>query len=338
MKLDLFSISDAEFEELCCDMMSVKFCEDTKHGRRGRDFGIDGVVAKNGVRIYIQAKHYKTDGYSALRSVVKKEEVEKSKKLINCTRYILMTSCELSVPQKDEILKLYGGIITSINDIWSGEDIRATLAKPEYQWVVRRHYNLWLSGVDALEQFIGDGNESKSEDLLVDIQDELKHTIRLDCFDAADEHLDKKKVIVITGQAGTGKTTLAKQLVVDYVFKKGYKLVASDFDVGVFEKQIGKREEEKTLFYLDDFLGANCLDVIANNRDSQIVNFIKRILRRENCRLVLTSRTNIIKEASNQSVKISESEIDNEPAYLTVVYQWGRGDCRGWRRWCYQEM
>ena len=135
MKLDLFSISDAEFEELCCDMMSVKFCEDTKHGRRGRDFGIDGVVAKNGVRIYMQAKHYKTDGYSALRSVVKKEEVEKSKKLINCTRYILMTSCELSVPQKDEILKLYGGIITSINDIWSGEDIRATLAKPEYQWV-----------------------------------------------------------------------------------------------------------------------------------------------------------------------------------------------------------
>ena len=145
-------------------------------------------------------------------------------------------------------------------------------------------------------------------------------------------------LFLLKGYAGTGKTTLAKQLVVDYVFKKGYKLVASDFDVGVFEKQIGKREEEKTLFYLDDFLGANCLDVIANNRDSQIVNFIKRILRRENCRLVLTSRTNIIKEASNQSVKISESEIDNEPAYLTVVYQWGRGDCRGWRRWCYQEM
>lgn len=310
MKFNLLSISDAEFEELCCDIIGVKLFDDVKHGRKGKDSGIDGILAIEGGNVYLQAKQYKSDGYSALKHIVAANEAANAQKLKECGRYFLMTTCEMSAQQREEIVALYGGVIKSVNDVWSGEDIRATLEKPEYKWVLRRHYNLWLSGVEALESFLGDGSDSKSEALLEDIQEDLKHTIHLEWYEAAAKMLEENRVIVITGQAGTGKTTLAKQLVVDYVFNRGYKFVTSDYDIGVFERQLSIAGSKKILFYLDDFLGANCLNVIADNRDSQIVNFIKRIRRNENCRLILTSRTNIIKEASNQYHKIAESSIE----------------------------
>lgn len=310
MKFDLFSISDAEFEELCCDIISVKLFEDVKHGRKGRDSGIDGILAIDGGNVYLQAKHYKADGHSALKRIVTTNEAAKARKLRSCARYFLMTSCELSAQQREELVALYGGIIKSVNDVWSGDDIRVALEKPEYKWVLRRHYNLWLSGVEALEAFLGDGSDLKSEALLADIQEDLKHTIQLECYDVATKTLEENGAIVITGQAGTGKTTLAKQLVVDYVFNRGYKFVASDYDIDIFERQLLVSGSKKILFYLDDFLGANCLNAIVDNRDSQIVNFINRIRRNKNYRLILTSRTNVIKEATNRYRKIAESSID----------------------------
>lgn len=310
MKFDLLSISDAEFEDLCCDIISVKFFDDVKRGRKGKDSGIDGILAVEDGNVYLQAKRYKSDGYLALKRVVETTEAAKAQNLKSCARYFLMTTCELSAPQRAEIVKLYGGVIKSENDIWSGEDIRATLEKPEYRWVLRRHYNLWLSGVDALESFLGDGNDAKSEALLADIQEDLKHAVILEWYDAAVKKLEENRVIVITGQAGTGKTTLAKQLVVDYVFNKGYKFVASDYDIGIFERQLSIAGDTKMLFYLDDFLGSNCLNAIVNNRDSQIVNFIRRIRRNDKCAFILTIRTNIIREAADRYRKIAELSIE----------------------------
>ena len=74
--LNLFAISDREFEDLCCDILSVKFGVDVKHGKAGRDSGIDGVFRLSDKKIVVQAKQYATDGYASLKSVLKNDASE----------------------------------------------------------------------------------------------------------------------------------------------------------------------------------------------------------------------------------------------------------------------
>ena len=81
-------------------------------------------------KIVVQAKQYAADGYASLKSVLKNSEVFKARDKISSDKYILMTSCELSDANRNEILKLYGGIISDVTDIWSGADIRTVLNLP----------------------------------------------------------------------------------------------------------------------------------------------------------------------------------------------------------------
>ena len=309
--LNLFAISDREFEDLCCDILSVKFGVDVKHGKAGRDSGIDGVFRLSDKKIVVQAKQYAADGYASLKSVLKNSEVFKARDKISSDKYILMTSCELSAANRDEIVELYGGIISDVTDVWSGEDIRTELNKPACEWVLYRHYNLWLGGVTALNEFLGNGVGTKSEELILKMHEDLAHSVRVSIYDSVYKKFCESKVIVITGQAGTGKTTLAKQLIVDSVFKDRYTFVASDSNLDVCDRELAANRERKTLFFIDDFLGSNCLEVFTGNKDSRIIGLIWRIKNRNNCRLILTSRTNILSEAIDKYRGFDNSKLEN---------------------------
>ena len=146
--------------------------------------------------------------------------------------------------------------------------------------------------------------------MLEEIKEDLSVAVRTEYFERAQDKLAKDGMIIIGGQAGTGKTMLAKQLVLDLVFNQDYQLVASDFDVDIFERQLSINPDRKLVFYLDDFLGSNILDALSNNRDAQIVSFMRRV-RTGNGRfkLIMTSRTYIVSDASNHSVKFGDSRI-----------------------------
>ena len=296
-EFDLLAISDHEFEELCCDILATIYSTPASYGKPGRDSGVDGALRIDVCRVVLQAKQYAENAYSGLFGTLKHTEIAKAKKLKGVDRYVLMTSCELSENNCRAIVDLYDGVIKGCEDIWSGERIRAELSKPQCEWIVRRHPNLWLGGIRAIEEYLGDGLASKSEDVLNAIQEDLAHTITIQAFEKAKELLEKNRVIIITGQAGTGKTTIAKQLLADSVFTDKYLLVASGLDFGVCERELAHHPGRKTLFYIDDFLGSVCLEALAENRDSRIIALIRRIEKRPECRLILTSRTNIISEA-----------------------------------------
>ena len=120
----------------------------------------------------------------------------------------------------------------------------------------------------------------------------------------------KNSLMLLKGYAGTGKTTLAKQLIVDSVFKDRYTFVASDSNLDICDRELVANRERKTIFFIDDFLGSNCLDVLKGNKDSRIVGLIWRIMGRNNCRLILTSRTNILCEAMDKYRGFDNSKLE----------------------------
>lgn len=318
MEYNLSALDDREFETLCDDLIGQRLGVSVKRGKGGRDGGIDGSFLQGSEQGVVQAKHYGATGFSGLLSELKKSEVKRAER-IGAPRYILMTSCGLSEGNRDDVLAVYHGLIVSREDIFSGDDICAELSKPENDWILQKHYKLWLSSVTALEEFCGDGNYTKSLAVLDEIKSDLKVAVRTEPYSRALLKLDTDGILIIGGQAGTGKTTLAKQLVQELVFSRHYQLVASDFDIGIFERQLGARRDQRLVFYLDDFLGANIMDVLRDNRDARIVSFIRRIRAAEGGRykLIMTSRTNIIRDAENNSAKLSDARISEHVLTLS---------------------
>lgn len=307
--VDLARISDREFETLCAEVLSVKLGVDVKQGRPGRDGGIDGLFTiGEHIDGVMQAKHYLGSGTKALINQLKSREVQKAE-AINAKRYVLMTSCSICPQDRNTIIEIYHGLIRNGDDLYSGDDICTLLDSPTYDWIKRKHCNLWLADIESLERYCGDGVNSKSEAILEDIKEDLKCAVETWAFVGAKNKLFHDNVLVITGQAGCGKTTLAKQLVADLVFNDEYCLVASDYDLSTFERQMELHPVRKTLFLLDDFLGMNILSVLSENRDSQIVSFIRRIKRSKTCKLILTSRTYIVNEAMIRSSKLSDARV-----------------------------
>ena len=248
--MDFSRISDREFEVLCSEVLSLKLGISVKQGRSGPDRGIDGSFYLDGCPGGVmQAKHYVSSGPRALITRLKNVEVQKAKST-NATRYVLMTSCSLNVRDRNAILGIFHGIIQNSDDVFSGDDICSLLDSPTYEWIKKKHYNLWLSDIVSLECYCGDGVHSKSKAMLDDIREDLKFAVETWAFVGAKSKLFHDNVLIITGQAGCGKTTLAKQLVADTVFKYGYSLVVSDFELSTFERQLEMHPARKTIFFV----------------------------------------------------------------------------------------
>lgn len=307
--MDLTRITDREFETLCAEVLGMKLGVDVKQGRPGPDEGVDGLFNVDGLPGGVmQAKHYLGSGVRVLINRLRNFEVQKAGET-NARRYVLMTSCSLGPQDRNLILDIFHGIIRTVDDVYSGDDICTLLDSPGYEWIKKKHYNLWLSDIASLERYCGDGVSTKSKAMLEDIKEDLKRAVDTWAFVGAKNKLFHDNVLIITGQAGCGKTTLAKQLVAELVFKDEYCLVASDYDLSTFERQLELHPKRKTIFLLDDFLGMNVLSGLSENRDSRIISFIKRIRRSPTCKLILTSRTYIVNEAVTRSNKLSDAKV-----------------------------
>ena len=108
------------------------------------------------------------------------------------------------------------------------------------------------------------------------------------------DRLEASGALIITGEAGIGKTTLANQLLLEYV-ADGYQPACIADDVEAAEHLFVPNE--KQFFLFDDFLGRNYLEALSGHEGSRIAIFIRRIVKDKSKRFVLTSRTTIINQA-----------------------------------------
>ena len=290
-------LSPRDFESLSQDILSNLEKKRVERFRSGRDGGIDGrFYSSEGDKTIIQCKHYEKSGFDQLKYNLINTELKKIQK-INPSRYIITTTVELSPSQKDQIIKALKPYIKRSDDIIGKTEIIDFLRNnPKIE---SNHYKLWMHSTNVLKQVINNDVEGKSRDKLIDIKDSLSIYYRTSNYNKAIEKLEKAKYLIITGEPGIGKTTLAYQLLWNYISLPNPENFTFYYIEDVCEGNRVFDETDNQIFLFDDFLGENILEVFRGREESNIVQFVNRIKKDSKKRLILTSRTVILNRAKN---------------------------------------
>jgi len=293
---DFKELNDKEFEVLTVDILSVYFGQHIERFKVGRDGGVDGrFYTSESNEIIIQCKHWFKSGIAALLRSIKTTEALKVKRL-NPSRYIFVTSLELSRANKTKIRDLFSPFILRADDIFGNEDLNDLLSKNPV--VEQKHYKLWISSTNVLRIILNSAIIGRSRYKLEEIIEESKRYVITENHNQALKKLEEIHSIIITGAPGVGKTSLADQICQYYS--------AQEYELCFIENSLNEAEdnydpERKQIFYYDDFLGRNFLLALKNHQDSHIINFMKRVERDPKKRFILTSRSNIFNQGKHLS-------------------------------------
>ena len=311
---DFSRLNDKEFEVFCTDLLGAREGVRFERFKPGRDGGVDGRYFKSeGNEWVLQCKHWVSTPLERLVKHIEESEIFKVRTL-SPSRYILAVSHSLSRNDKVILMKKLSPFVLSSEDILGREDLNDILSKsPD---VERRHYKLWIASSNVLSYILNKPICDRSQFELDGIMEASKLYVATENHAEAIEKLESMRVVIITGPAGIGKTTLAGQLILQYA-KKDFELSVISDDIK--EAEAVYNQDKKQIFYFDDFLGRNYLEALYGHEGTKIVNFIRRITRDPKKRFVLTSRTTILNQGKilndvfhNSNVSRNEFEITLE--------------------------
>nr|WP_216673983.1 restriction endonuclease [Saccharibacillus endophyticus] len=309
-----------EFERLVCDVIQIREGVFIQTFKPGPDGGIDGLYRSKDQKIIIQAKRF--NNFNSLMKELRASEIEKIRKQ-NPSRYILGASLDFSPPQKEKILELFDGLIHNDADILSQTDINRLLEDPKYHFVEAAHPKLWLPSLPILKKFL---SESTNQSLYNESAQELQEALRVAqrfvptrLYQKALRNWSQNNVVIITGEPGVGKTTMAYLLAISH-------LQPNDLDGFVWANSIKDiyhmldlEDYKKQVFILDDFWGSIFHnDNTRRNDEIQLNKLIQRIIHSNGKkRLILTTREYILQQGLQKQPNLKET-LDRHAVICTI--------------------
>ncbi|WP_175506689.1 restriction endonuclease [Bosea sp. CRIB-10] len=314
---DFHTLSPADFEDLTRDVLQARDGVDFESFKTGRDGGVDFRRAHGRDQSVVQCKHYARSGYDALFRDLKEEALKLPNLTLPVSRYILSTSVDLSLTQKEKIVNLFGPILTTAN-LLGRDDLNNLLG--QYPKVERQHFKLWLSSVAVLQKVLYNAEVTQSELEVNRIRRKIQRFVRSNVYPIAHQNLASERIVIISGPPGVGKSTLADILLFEHL-RHDYKAIIARN--GFDEARKLYFGDEKAIFYYDDFLGATFLREggmpLARNEDRAIVDFIEFVRGNPQTRLVLTTREHLFAQALSGSERLRHAMVDSHKLTISLT-------------------
>ena len=311
MNYDFKTLSDADFEDLTRDLIGrlldlrfEAFCAGSDGGMEGRHSSAEGAVI-------LQAKHYAGSSAAQLKAAMKQERA--SIDALEPARYLLATSRNITHKTKAELAALIGPSLKSEADIFGPDDLNKLLR--DYPDLEKAHIKFWLSSAAVLDRVVN----AAAHTFAAITRDEIEAKVRVyaqnPSFSESAAKLEDQHVLIVSGPAGVGKTTLAEMLSYAYL-AEGWELVPiRSLDDGFASLNDARQQ----VFLFDDFLGRVALDKHAlSMKDSDLARFIKRVRGSANGRFILTTRAYILEEARRVSEHLADQRLDVSKYILDV--------------------
>lgn len=306
LSYDFRSLSPLDFEELSRDLLQKELGIVLESFKNKRDQGIDLRYCYSADKyLVVQCKHYNRSGFPSLLKSIK-TEVEKVKR-VDPTEYRLISSVELSPDNKNKIFDLLPQYFKTPQNIWGAEDLNNCLKRsPEIE---KQHYKLWLTSINILQTILNNATHQCSIYYAKEIHDQAKFFVKAEVYSEASKILKENSFLIISGDPGVGKTTLANILAYEYM-GRGYDFIKITDNVKEAWNALDNNPETKHFFYYDDFLGQTTLaEKLGKNEDDAIWRFMNHCKNSKGKKkFILTTREYIFQQASSTYEKLNSKE------------------------------
>ncbi len=180
-------------------------------------------------------------------------------------------------------------------------DIDDFLECPENMDIVRKHYKLWLESTNVLSMIFNQSVFIDCESLLCDIEEDSRRFVETSCYNECIDILEKKRMLLLLGMPGAGKTVTTKMLAIYYA-SKGYRIrYTTNGDISDIKNAISIQKDLPEIILLDDCLGQHYFRM-KETQGNELLSLVKYVACHKNKKLIMNSRVTIFQQAKEHVI------------------------------------